>query len=236
MVTTVAARMHSQDLAAVLEARGFAYRLLMQVFLAEPSGELIQSLAGSGAVRLFPRAADSALIRQGVAEADRFLSSLAGAGDAVLDDLRWDFTRMFIGPDRLPAPPWESAYRTEDRLLFQAETLEVRRAYLKYGFLPRNHGSEPDDHMGLELSFLYETCRLAMEAARAGQMSALGATLEDQLDFLNAHLLQWGPAFAADVAKSARTGYYRGMAHILAAWMPTDRSILQELLQDAPET
>lgn len=62
---------------------------------------------------------------------------------------------MFIGPRELPAPPWESSYLNEDKLLFQEETLQVRMSYLKYNFIPKNYPHEADDHIALELDFMY---------------------------------------------------------------------------------
>jgi len=146
----------------------------------------------------------------------------------------WEHTRLFIGPARLPAPPWESAYRTEDRLLFQEGTLEVRQVYLRHGMASARMGSEPDDHIGLELGFMYETCRLAAEAAAGGEQARAELILRDQQDFVDEHLLQWAPSFAGDVAKSAQTAYYRGMAHLLAGYLAVDRSLLRELRMERP--
>lgn len=44
---------------------------------------------------------------------------------------------FYVEPGSLPAPPWESAYLSEDRLLFQESTLEVRKAYLKYNYMAK---------------------------------------------------------------------------------------------------
>ncbi|MFZ5817217.1 MAG: TorD/DmsD family molecular chaperone [Bacillota bacterium] len=220
------------ELDAVLEARGFAYGWLAQALLAEPSQALIRSLAESGAIRLFPFADQSDPIQQGAAAVEAYLSDPGHATREAHDRLLWDYTRMFIGPARLPAPPYESAYRTADRLLFQPETLEVRRFYREYGLISARLGSEPDDHIGLELQFLYETCRLAAEQAARGEVAGLEQVLVDQRRFLDEHLLRWAGDFAADVAASAETSFYRGTAHLLAGFLPVDRRILDELLQE----
>jgi len=232
MTTHAEQPLRTAELTVILEARGFVYRLLAGAFLAEPTRDTLSALAASGMIRLFPFGERSARIREGMAETDRYLSDPASATDAACEGLHWDYTRLFIGPDRLPAPPWESAYRTEDRLLFQAETLAVREAYLTYGFQNRNYLQEPDDHIGLELEFMEQTCRLAAQYVQAGNMAAVTAICTDQLHFLTDHLLTWGPAFATDVAGSARTGFYRGMAQLLAGFLPVDRGVLVELLHE----
>jgi putative dimethyl sulfoxide reductase chaperone len=226
MVTRAAAMAQAGELEAVLEARAFAYGLLAQAFVAEPARSLVPAWAESGVMELFPFAPETGLIAQGVAEVTAYL---AVAKDEDYDALRWDYTRLFIGPGKVPAPPYESAYRSADRLLFQEETLAVRRAYAAYG-LASAKSSEPDDQMGLELQFIFETCRVAMDRAAAGDVAGMEQVLRDQAAFLDEHLLQWAGDFAADVAAGAQVGFYRGMAHLLAGFLPVDRQVLGELL------
>lgn len=225
MATNAEAMIASEELQALMEARAFAYRMLANAFLAEPARDQIQALATSGAVSAFPFAEDSEAIQQGMAEVEAYLSDPANATAEAHDALLWDYTRMFIGPGKLAAPPWESAYSNEERLLFQEQTLQVRQVFRSYGLVLATAPSNPEDHIGLELDFMYHTCRLAME-----QAPRLVQILNDQQDFLNEHLLAWAPDFAADVVKSANTGFYCGMARMLNGFLRTDRAILEELL------
>lgn len=229
MASNAQALAQSGGLDAVLEARGFAYGLLARAFLAEPAPDLVRSLAQSDLASLFPYAEQPGLIAQGVAEVAAYLADPAAGSAEGFDRLLWDYTRLFIGPAKLPAPPYESVYRSPDRLLFQEETLAVRKAFRAYGLETARAGSEPDDHIGLELQFLAETCRVAAEAGVAG----VDQVLRDQAAFLDEHLLQWAADFAADVTRSAETGFYRGMAQLLMGFLPVDRRLLDELLQDA---
>jgi TorA maturation chaperone TorD len=77
--------------------------------------------------------------------------AVALEAEAVLARLKSEYTALMIGPAKLPAPPWESAYLTRERIIFQESTLKVRRAYQKYQFLPANYPYEADDHLALEL-------------------------------------------------------------------------------------
>ncbi|MCB8816455.1 molecular chaperone TorD family protein [Desulfosporosinus shakirovi] len=74
-----------------------------------------------------------------------------------------EYTRLFIGPTKLPVPPWESVYVSKERLLFQESSLKVRQrqCYLNYNFLPAKYRSEADDHIALELDFMYNLSSLA---------------------------------------------------------------------------
>ncbi|MBP2019435.1 TorA maturation chaperone TorD [Symbiobacterium terraclitae] len=232
MATTAEARLGSEALTACLQARLFAYELLRKAFRQEPERGFALSLAHGGHIESFPYREESAEIEQGAVLVTGYLADSRNTSDAAYDELHWDYTRMFVGPYKLPAPPWESAYRTKERLLFQAETLAVRQAYLKYGLQAPGYPAEPDDHIGLELDFMHQTTRMALRHAECGEGEALVALLGDQLAFLEEHMLAWVPQFAADVVRSARTDFYRGMAQILNGFLAIDCALLQELLRE----
>lgn len=65
------------------------------------------------------------------------------------------------------APPWGSVYMSEERLVFQKETLEVRNWYREFGLAAENLYREPDDHIALELGFLAHLAKLEYEALKA---------------------------------------------------------------------
>lgn len=232
MATVAESRIGSDAVSAFLEARCFAYELLRKAFRQEPDRSFIRSLAQNGLIGSFPFAQENPQIGQGIALAEAYLSDNRNSSEAAFDRLHWDYTRMCVGPYQLVAPPWESAYRTEERLLFQAGTLAVRQAYRKYGLQAPEYPAEPDDHIGLELDFMFQTSGMARERAEQGEGGAFVTLLRDQLAFLEEHLLAWAPRFAADVIRSAETDFYKGMAHLLTGFLTVDRAILQELLKE----
>jgi TorA maturation chaperone TorD len=213
-----------------LEARAFAYDILKSAFLQEPSNELIALFIECKIVENFPFAASHESLGEAVQKVAAYLDQPDVLSDDVCDDLHWDYTRLFIGPGKVPAPPWESVYRDRDQLHFTKETLQVREAYAKYNLLTRNLGREPDDHIGLELDFMHKLCGMAAEKAEAGDHAGAVAILEDQKAFLDAHLLQWAGDWAADVARNAQSGFYKGMAHLLAVYLEFDRKVIDALI------
>ena len=70
------------------------------------------------------------------------------------EQLEFAFNSLFVGPGKLLAPPYESAYLNENRVLMQQETLSVRKFYEQAGLelICKNH--EPDDHIAFELEFV----------------------------------------------------------------------------------
>jgi putative dimethyl sulfoxide reductase chaperone len=213
-----------------LEARACAYDVLKCVFLHEPPRPFMGLLIEGDVLRAFSAGRGNGAIAQAVRSIRGYMDQPDLLSQEAWERLRWDYTRLFIGPGRPLAPPWESVYRNDERLHFSAETLEVRAAYRRHGLAIEGVGHEPDDHIGLELAFLHALCEAAMERAERADRPGLAAILEDQRVFLSGHLLKWVPDWTLDVVKSARTGFYRGMAELLNAYVALDRRNVEDAL------
>lgn len=70
-----------------------------------------------------------------------------------LEDLLWEYTRLFIGPYKLPCPPWESVYTSPKKLMVQEAYDEVRDFYKELGLTVNDPDIMPD-HIGVELNFI----------------------------------------------------------------------------------
>ena len=134
------------------------------------------------------------------------LSGIDTTSDGIMEDLLWDYTRLFIGPYKLPCPPWESVYTSQKKLMMQDAADDARRAYAELGLVIDDLAVMPD-HIGAELNFL------AILYERAGERR------EDQSDhvrigdaFLNDHLTKWVPQFTADMEIAAETHLYKALA------------------------
>lgn len=220
-----------ETLKPLIEARVFAYDFLRRAFWTEPSRDYLQRLTQEGFIEAFPFQGEEENIAKGMELLQSYLQSHQVLEVEEYDSLHWDYTRLFIGPHKLPAPPWESAYLNKERLLFQKETLEVRKAYLKYAFLPVEYGHEADDHVGLELDFMYRLNELILLNLNENKTEELELMLMDQKSFLEEHLLQWIPSLSQAVIKNANTTFYQGMANLLEGYLTVDLRALNELLE-----
>ena len=221
----------SEGIASVLEARAFAYDILKRAFLQEPSERFINLLTEGQIVQAFPFSASKAALRKAINRIVLYLKQPDAPSRKKWETLHWDYTRMFIGPGKVPAPPWESIYRDPDHLYFSQETQEVRNAYRMHNLLPKDLGHQPDDHLGLELDFLHKLCEAARDKAKMADETGLVEILKDQKAFLDEHLLRWVPDWARDVMKNAETDFYKGMAELLEAYLNLDVQIIEELLE-----
>ncbi|MBR1437309.1 MAG: molecular chaperone TorD family protein [Synergistaceae bacterium] len=207
----------SEDLNIISEMRQYGYSVLKQVFYVEPSKSLLQTLRDNQIFDNFPFREDSNLIDTGIKIINQFFSDKNGNDDEMTSEVRWDFTQLFVGPYALPAPAWESVYRSNEHLLYQDTAFEVRREYLKYNFIPKNYPHEADDHIGFELDFML-------------QLSRDNNALKDSMKFLKEHLTQWIPDFSRDIQKHALTEFYRGSAVVLKGFISEDFNLLHEIL------
>lgn len=222
------------DLNNVFHARRFALDILRRFFIEEPSKEYIKQFVQKNMIDLFPFKEDSEGIQEGIENIKTFLSTHDVVNiERHFEELHWDYTRMFVGPFELPTPPWESTYVRKDRLIFQGTTMNVRKYYDKYGIIVSDYNIEADDHIGLELDFIYhlnELCVKIAESAEHQEISSLEQLLQDQQKFINDHLLKFVPEFSQLVETNANTLFFVGLAKILHHYLLIDSKVLQELM------
>ncbi len=223
-------KLSSEEVNMLLEMKVFSYSFLKHIFYVEPSKEFLKIIVEENIVEAFPFADEHKLIEEGIREVNNFLKINNILEKKEYEKIHWDYTRMFIGPNALPVPPWESVYLNEDRLVFQEETFQVRKNYLKYCFIPRNYPHEPDDHIGTELDFMYRLNEMAMENNEAKHRDKLIGILKDQENFLKEHLVKWIPEFSNHMVNNANTEFYRGIAKVLKGYIEFDYVSVKELI------
>lgn len=137
------------------------------------------------------------------------LSALAESTETLqaIDD---DHFRLIRGPGLPEAIPWESVHRSEKQLLFEEETMEVRRAYQRFGLQAPKMHVEPDDHISLELEFLAKLLAQGMDAEDRGDAEAEEYFAAHDA-FCREHLLLWAPTFFTRLTDAAQTLFYRGI-------------------------
>lgn len=149
-----------------------------------------------------------------------------------LNQLRHEYMRLFIGPEKLIAPPWESVYRSKEGLLFQGSTLTVREIYRKEGYLPEGYPNVPDDSLALELNFMTRMAAKSLEALRNDQADEFIRTLTVQESFLRFHLLYFVPKLLERMEESSLRLLYPQMTKILLAFAQIDLELVQDMMKE----
>lgn len=203
--------MQQQEWLDTLIAHELAFGFLGTVFYEAPSATLLQRLADESLFDAWPLESRQPNVELGLATLREFTS--AWRSDK-LSDLKQDFQALFIGPGELLAVPWESVYRSQDHIIFDVQTIQVRHAYQQFAMPTPWLNVEPDDHIGLEMRFIAHLCALGLAALDQNDAPALERILAECRNFLGEHLLQWGPACLNLVQQHAQTPYYRGCAQL----------------------
>jgi TorA maturation chaperone TorD len=189
--------------------------LLSKALYVYPERAWLQTLIDEEVFSLAPFAETQPEMVVGLALLQRWAAAQNGdLSPEAFGDLRADYTQLFIGVGAVKAPPWESVYFSEDRLIFQEQTLQVRRWYQRYGLQVQRLNQEPDDHLGLELAFLAHLAQAGVAALEQGHDAAAAELLDAQADFLAEHPLRWAAQWNALVQQHARTDFYRGIARL----------------------
>ena len=214
----------------LLQGRQYVLTLLHTLFGKEPTRETLKAAASEdslSAIKLFDLGEGS-----GAALLMEALKPLQTLTDDALEAIRQEYTKLFLGPEELIAPPWESVYTTKARALFQESTLEVRNWYGCFGYQPAGYPNYPDDHISLMLHFLAlltEEALACLETCMEGYKNFL----EAQKEFAQSHLLNWLPRYASDMNKSDTCLLYPPLAAALCRLMEEDQAFLKELVQVA---
>lgn len=202
--SAVEAAPHSGLDAAWLDRYAAASAFLSRVFLAPPDGPLLVQLSGPGVLEEWP-------LRD--PESRTGLELLRHSFPAeTLEPMNAEYRRLFLGPERVLACPYESVYLSEEHLTFGPETLAVRHWYHRYGVRAPAEGREPDDHIGLELGFVSHLCLRGLDAVEDEDEEGLDEAFGALGDFTTAHLLRWADHCLDHVAEHADTYFYRGIA------------------------
>lgn len=211
-----------------LQVYALALKVLASAFYLPPAEPFLTTLSAQGLLADWPLAPDDPDTQTGLqllrAQLDR-----AQPAD-LLPAVRADHTALFIGLMRVEAPPWESVYLSQDHLLFDQQTLEVREFYARFGLQIPKLDREPDDHIGYELLFLAHLMEQAAQALDAGDVEKAAHLVAAALEFFAAHPQEWAGLFIERLAQSARTDYYRGLAYLLKGSMTALAPLLDEYL------
>ena len=143
---------------------------------------------------------------------------LARAFSEAEPGLEREFTRLFLGPGRPVAHPYESVYR-EGRTMGDT-TLDVRRRMAQENMAPA--GRTLPDHVSIELAFM---AHLAAREARAwddGDDNQARDYLARQESFLQDHLTAWLPQFCRRVLVGNPHAHYTDLARCTQDFVSAD--------------
>ena len=173
-----------------------SYNFFSSLFLNLPDKTFVENLLN---LDFFTEEPGADLIK-------KYLQSVEGKSiDDIFVEISVDRTHLLHGlTQNGPRPPYESVYTNESQ---QDAMLNLNKMYASVGFSVSTEAHQPSDYLGIELAFM-------QELYKQGE-----TTDELRKTFFNAHLKKWGHLFAAEMIKFAKTDFYRGIGHLLDAFL-----------------
>ena len=200
--------MEREELLRGKEIRCEFYQLLAQCYYL-PDEELIETLKQSEEVAGWRRGGGENTWR---------------VGD--IDSLKVDYTRLFIGPYRLLAPPYGSVYMEKNRMVMGDSTMDAKQRYQEAGL--NLTLKEAPDHVAIELEFMHFLIFKEIEALSNDDMNRGIDLLQKQKAFLQIHLGVWVAEFTRSVGDNAETDFYRRLAQATQRFVLDDLNLLSE--------
>jgi TorA maturation chaperone TorD len=137
-----------------------------------------------------------------------------------IDSLIIDYTKLFVGPYGLLAPPYGSMYLDDKDRVMGNSTMEVKNRYAEEGLDVCL--KEVPDHIAIELEFMYFLIFKELEATKINDLDNISRYQEKQRAFLENHLGAWVPDFTDKIEANSQTGFYKNIARITKYFIDSD--------------
>ncbi|HGP2716157.1 TPA: molecular chaperone [Salmonella enterica] len=125
-------------------------------------------------------------------------------------DIEYEFNVLFIGPQKLKAPPFASVYLEEEALVMGKTTLDIREFMTSIGLYINKVNITPDDH----ISYVLELAVLLSANARYSEKYEIALH-----QYVFAYLMEWVPIFIDKIKTHSRTSALRMVAEKLSFWL-----------------
>ncbi|AXH08585.1 hypothetical protein CP960_09100 [Malaciobacter halophilus] len=128
-----------------------------------------------------------------------FIQLIEELNNNMVNEARWDYNRLFVGPEKPLAMPFESSYRLNENLLMGKFTYQVRDYYSQVGIEVQNLNHFPDDFIGFEFQYLYYLSLLIIESYKIDNIEEVNKFLKIRKEFFNNHPKAWINNFSEDI-------------------------------------
>lgn len=147
-----------------------------------------------------------------------------------MDRLKIDFTRLFIGPYRVLAPPYGSEYLEEMRKIMGDSTVDALEKYHAAGMVPSDDFKDTPDHISMELEFMYFLIYKETEGLVSETATVILEYLNKQKEFVDLHIGHWVEPFAQNIKNHAQTDFYKNLAAGVDIFIKEDVEYLNEIV------
>lgn len=144
------------------------------------------------------------------------------AGPDLAEAWSLEHTRLFVGPGRMAAPPYESVYTDPDGRVMGEAAVDVLRHYRDAGVRLAPEVHDLPDHVALLTEFMAHLCEEEAAAWTRGDAPEAERLLSLQVSFLADHLLSWTPQFSARIVFATHCDLYLALARLVEGFPRLD--------------
>ena len=137
-----------------------------------------------------------------------------------LQDLQVEYSKLFVGPFDIFAPPYASLYIDKKGHVMTETSLLVDKYYEEAEL--KVDVKEPPDHIALELEYLHVMASKGVDID----------SLKKQKEFYDKHLMLWLDEFCENIKKSKMGDFYKILADMLNVFCKMDYDFLVEKTGD----
>ena len=207
----------------LMEARKRMYQLFSRIFILEVDEKLFRDMKEMQ----FPEVPEDTDFAVGYRKLRDYFDS---HDEEDILNLEVDYARIFLAAgvaQGLAAFPYESVYTNKKHLMNQEASQDVTILYAAKGLKAREDMYKiPNDHIGLEFSYMSLLCEDAARAAEAGDDAALEKSMQEQREFCRNHMKRWMIMFCNDVIRYAGTDFYRAVGTICRGFVREETGLL----------
>ena len=129
-----------------------------------------------------------------------------------LQKLQIEYSRLFVGPFQLGAPPYSSVYLDKQGLVMGESTQQAVEFYVKAGLDPAREIYEPPDHIRIELEFMYFLLfkKVMNEENQWQDLSC---------EFMEKHISHWAFAFTKKLTDRTENKFYSELSNLLELFL-----------------
>ena len=142
------------------------------------------------------------------------------------DDLLTDFSKLFIGPYNLLAPPYGSVYLEDGNRIMGESTADVIQKYRAAGIAISDDFKEAPDHISAELEFMYFLIFKEISSFQSDTAETFLTFLFQQKEFLQQHLGRWVEKLSIRIDQHAKFDFYRNLATVTCIFVKEDLDYL----------
>lgn len=202
---------------SVTATREDIYRLLAACYYP-PTAALLEELSCTGLAEMLNSVAPDAV------EPATQMASYCSV--AMPEEQLVEYSRLFLGPFKLVAPPYGSVWLDESKVVMGASTVRVAAFYDNCGLRLADDFTELPDHIAVELEFMSYLAFKGREAAMAGDHREAERLSGLQRDFLTSFLLPWLEPFTATIVDDGESPLYQAIACCTSRFVNADNAAL----------